>query len=419
MLAAAGDLCVQAFFVAGYHMLPLVTGFVMRSAMDFVIWSAVVIAQLSLLACRLLVSLSDFCRVVARTLRLRSVHIAVLVVLVLMTLTQLPLQTARHADMMHPLTQGLNGAELAELYPQPSPSWNYGGEAEESIRHMQMDCEPCEEPAPAAELSEAEEKWLGEVEKEVRLIEALPFVKGSVRFFESDVSANLNKVEVAVWCCWSGSSFKRPVVQCDETGEKPTHLEAARALRAKLLAEHGQAGHEIHPRAADRRRHLEAAGELEPQTAFERIQMSGMVQRRTRAQVAIDEKAVAEAREVEGRATAKREAAEARLKASREKAAAFKEPSVSHKKQRSAFGAFSSCACGSSSCGSSSVCTTMYTCMCICVCMCMHVPWTLDPGPWTLDPGPLDPDVPHICIHMHVSHAYVHVCICMSSLSTI
>ena len=40
----------------------------------------------------------------------------------------------------------------------------------------------------------------------------------------------------------TGSQFKRVMVACDEK-EKPTHLEALRALRAKLVSEHMCATH--------------------------------------------------------------------------------------------------------------------------------------------------------------------------------
>ena len=102
--------------------------------------------------------------------------------------------------------------------------------------------------------------WLRDLEEEIRLINELPFVKmNTLTFRESELSSNLNKVEVAVCCCWSGCQFKRPVMNCDKK-EKPTHLEAARALRLELIAKHGQAGHPLHPSAARRRAALEEAG---------------------------------------------------------------------------------------------------------------------------------------------------------------
>ena len=114
----------------------------------------------------------------------------------------------------------------------------YGGEANEAIRYMQMEgCEP--EPIPETAfgdgaLSNATEQWLLQLEEQVRLIEALPFVKGQVKFYDSDKSANLNKVEAVTWCCWGAGQFKRVMLACDESGKKPTHLEAATELRLKL-----------------------------------------------------------------------------------------------------------------------------------------------------------------------------------------
>ena len=65
----------------------------------------------------------------------------------------------------------------------------YGGEGDEAIRFMDMVL--------------SEEKWIEEVESERRAVEELPVVKGSVDFFYSELSANLNKVQVTVWCCWA------------------------------------------------------------------------------------------------------------------------------------------------------------------------------------------------------------------------
>ena len=215
-----------------------------------------------------------------------------------------------------PLPQRIAFVAQCQPQPQPSPRMLYGGEAEEAIRYMQMECEPGEplqETAFPAEgalsegaLSEAAEQWLVQLEEEIRLINELPFVKpGSLTFRESEESANLNKVEVAVWCCWSGSQFKRPVACCDEK-EKPTHLEAARALRCELIQKHGQPDHPTHPRAAGRRAALEEAGEVEPTTAFDRLRFARMAQRRVQAQVAEDDKAFSDACAAEQRAAAMR-----------------------------------------------------------------------------------------------------------------
>ena len=137
----------------------------------------------------------------------------------------------------------------------------YGGEDDEAIRFMDTVL--------------SEEKWLAEVESEKHMIEEMPVVKGSVDFFYSDTSANLNKVQASVWCCWAPArrTFKQVLVACDEK-EKPTHLEALRALRAKLVSEHMCATHEPDERAVARRRELEASGEAgaaEPADAFDRM----------------------------------------------------------------------------------------------------------------------------------------------------
>ena len=101
-----------------------------------------------------------------------------------------------------------------------------------------------------AEAFTAEQQaWLADCEKEQRLVEAMAVVK-SVSFIYSDVSFNLNKVQATVWCCWDGArrSFKQVPVACHET-ERPTHLEALVALRAKLEREHACAGHQWADRA--------------------------------------------------------------------------------------------------------------------------------------------------------------------------
>ena len=228
---------------------------------------------------------------------------------------------------------------------QPDSRILYGGEVDETIRFMEMECEPVPETAfPDGALSDAVKQWLLALEEQVRLIDALPFVRtGSVTFYESDKAANLNKVEATTWCCWSGGKAKRVMVACDESGEKPTHLEAAMALRLKLIAEHGQEGHPVHSSAAARKAALEAAGEVETAapSAFDRITMARVAQQRSKAQVEAHEKAVTEAAAAERKAAEVREAAEAQLKASKAKAATLAAPTVSHKKQKTAFGAAS------------------------------------------------------------------------------
>ena len=145
----------------------------------------------------------------------------------------------------------------------------YGGELLEVIRFMEL--ADCEQP-----LSAEAEVWLGALEEQKRLVEALPFVQGAVGLAISDASANANKVWAIVSCCWQPSrqGFKQVTVACDEQ-EKPTHLEAMMALHKKLSKEHGASDHPIHPQAAERRaaiardRATEAgAGELPKNSLF-------------------------------------------------------------------------------------------------------------------------------------------------------
>ena len=183
----------------------------------------------------------------------------------------------------------------------------YGGEDDEAIRFMDTVL--------------SEEKWLAEVESEKHMIEEMPVVKGSVDFFYSDTSANLNKVQASVWCCWAPArrTFKQVLVACDEK-EKPTHLEALRALRAKLVSEHMCATHEPHERAVARRRELEASGEAEaaePANAFDRMRAANARLTLLEKKAAVDERVAELARQTERVAREKREAAEAAAKQSK------------------------------------------------------------------------------------------------------
>ena len=117
---------------------------------------------------------------------------------------------------------------------------------------------------------------------------------------ESDEAASLNKVEDTTWCCWSGSQFKCVKVACDETGNKPTHLEAARTQHLKLIAmslqSTGRQAIQLTQNASRRRAALEEAGNVEATTTFEHLRFAGLAQRRTEAQqVTVDEQIVAEA----------------------------------------------------------------------------------------------------------------------------
>ena len=153
----------------------------------------------------------------------------------------------------------------------PPPSPPPGPPSDEEISPDPSTPTRVEEP-----FTEASELWLSQLDEEKRLVEALPCVKGAIAFHVSDGSANKNKVLATVWCCWEPSrrTFKQIAECCNETGEKPTHLEALRALRAKLIDTHGRADHEPNARAVDHRADLErngAAEEVEPKTAFDRM----------------------------------------------------------------------------------------------------------------------------------------------------
>ena len=148
----------------------------------------------------------------------------------------------------------------------------YGGEAAEVIRYME--CERVLRPEPS-ELSAGAEHWLARVEAEKQLIEALPFVTGTVAFVFGE-KANLNKVKAAVTCCWeAGHGFERVMMSCDESGARPTHLEALVALRLKLIKDHGGALHKHDERAVARRAALEReSSEQEAPTAFDRLRLA-------------------------------------------------------------------------------------------------------------------------------------------------
>jgi hypothetical protein len=194
------------------------------------------------------------------------------------------------------------------------------------------------------QLTEAAELWLMQLAEEKRLVEALPFVKGEVAFHQSDISANRNKVLATVWCCWepARSALKQIAECCNESGERPTHLEALRALREKLLKNHGCANHVVHERAAGYRKDFECNSQEpgpKPMTAFNRMVLASAAQQRMHAQAKLDEQNVAAACVAEQKASKLREAAEARLKASKAAADALQPPTASHKKQKTAFSA--------------------------------------------------------------------------------
>jgi len=186
----------------------------------------------------------------------------------------------------------------------------YGGEADEVIRFMEQ--MPAEQELHDVDelIDEDASIWLQQVEEEKRLIEALPVVIGAVSFFYHDVVTNLNKVQALVGCCWASGQLKRVKVNCDETGLKPTHLEALRGLRMKIMEEHMCEDHVHHPKAVERvaeRRAKQLSGDtempeaapaeaVEAATAFDRMKAAAARQQALVRQAAIDAKAVEDAR---------------------------------------------------------------------------------------------------------------------------
>ena len=188
-------------------------------------------------------------------------------------------------------------------------------------------CEPCPEETDLP--TDEQEQWLQLVEEEKRLIEALPYVKGEVAFQMSEVKANLNKVVATVCCCWEPcrTGLKQIKDSCDETGKKPTHLEAQRALRQKLVQEHGGPDHTHNERAVAHSLRIDAQTAPQVRTGFDRMRLAMVAQQRANSQLMEDSKAERRAAEVY-------EAANAQLKASKARAAALAPPSASHKKQK-------------------------------------------------------------------------------------
>ena len=96
------------------------------------------------------------------------------------------------------------------------------------------------------ELEDKTNLWLEQVAQEVTLLEALQVVQ-RIDFNFDDTDPNLNYVKATLWCCWEGDRFKRVKESVDQTGKKPTHLEAARKLRETLTAKHCCEAHRHHP----------------------------------------------------------------------------------------------------------------------------------------------------------------------------
>ena len=185
------------------------------------------------------------------------------------------------------------------------------------------------------------ETWLFRVAEEQRLIEALPVVLGSVKFYYDEADPNLNKVEVTVGCCWLSGKLKRVKDNCTKDGKKPSHLEALVSLREKLEREHCGADHEHHPRAVERAAVWRAepdAAMPEAATAFDAMRLAASRQSIAEKVAVNAEQAAAEARTTEAAAIAAREAAESEAKEARAAAEALKLAKPSHKKQKT--GAF-------------------------------------------------------------------------------
>jgi hypothetical protein len=116
---------------------------------------------------------------------------------------------------------------------------------------------PGEGPPTCSEFDEGTELWLQELEMTKRLIEELPVVR-DVTFYYHEDDPNLNYIQATLWCCWSGGRLKRLKEATDQTGKKPTHLEAAKALHDTVVKKHACEGHPYHPRAVARRQELAA-----------------------------------------------------------------------------------------------------------------------------------------------------------------
>jgi hypothetical protein len=129
---------------------------------------------------------------------------------------------------------------------------------------------PGKGPPTPLEFDEGTELWLQQLEEEKRLIEELPCVQ-QVKFYDHEADPNLNYIQATLWCCWQGGRFKQMKEATDQTGNKPTHLEAARALRGKIIEKHAFPAHVFDHRAVARRAALEGNAEATPEaTAFDR-----------------------------------------------------------------------------------------------------------------------------------------------------
>ena len=212
------------------------------------------------------------------------------------------------------------------------------------------------EMLPAELVSEATEAWLDALEEEKRLIEQLPVVK-SVDFIIGE-TANLTKVKATLWCCWEPgrSRLKEIHEACTEDNRKPSLLEAARAMRAKILEKHACASHAHDSRAVARKEATTQEAAMPAATdAFDRLRLATSRQQAAQRLAAADKAALEKARATEQASVRAREEAHAKATASQAAADALKPPSVSHKKQKTAFASSAArgadtCACGSDVC---------------------------------------------------------------------
>lgn len=169
-----------------------------------------------------------------------------------------------------------------------------------------------------------DDQWLLDVEAETRAIEEMPFVKAVS--FNYGETANSCKVFATLWCCWDSGrkSLRKVPVACD-LDQKPTYLEALRALREKLAREHGAPDHPHHAKAVESRQRHEAqesaqqsAQELgRDENAFDRMKAAASRLHVAEQRAAADAAALEQTAAAELEAVRRREEAEARAKASK------------------------------------------------------------------------------------------------------
>lgn len=175
--------------------------------------------------------------------------------------------------------------------------------------------------------------WLQNLEEEKTLTEALPVVT-RVHFSYGD-KPNDDKSWATLSCCWAAArrSFKTVAVSCDEK-DKPTHLEALRELRKKILDEHCREDHTHDPRAVEQCKRAQGQEQEAPQSFFERSRLAQAVQVSCARKVEADTKAFALAERAEREAVAAREAAATVLRESKAMADAVLGAKSTSKRQK-------------------------------------------------------------------------------------